>query len=637
MAIGRVPGAALLSDLDRQGLDLQFTTNSQTLVYLDFANFRLGVNTLAPTQALDVTGSIIINNGGLLVSANNVSNIGNTNNWFNTAYIRNLQATTLTGTIATANQPNISNVGSLGNLTVLGNITAGNVQVSSSLRANTVNANVITATILNGTIATANQPNIANLSNITVTNVTVNNNVVVTGYTISGTVQASAVYDSNNRVLTDNTIFVMSGDATSTGNISNIQVTLANTGVIPGIYGSADDEYADRIPKITVDSKGRITNIANVTLTQVGNVTFANTTISTTSNLTLAPASKNINANTSIISNVANPVNEQDAATKNYVNSVVNSTANIIYAGDSSVKLTDTGSGKLEIIIDGNLIANATTATTTIYNTVNIGNLSLNGQTITSTGDLLLTATGAGIVQIVGSDAIGLPAGGIGDRPAVPMVGYTRFNTDTNLIETWDGDSWNSPTAQTITSELITPDGVSNTFTLTSNVNSAFGVLVSINGTLQQPITAYDVIGNQIAFNEIPQVSDIIEVRTIASGIAISALQYGNTEVHLTSNKIEVTGNVMPAANATYSIGTEQYQWKEVWGTVQTPAQPNITQVGQLTDLSVAGNVTVSSNVKFTGWHIYESNNTLYFAFNNAVKMSLTSSGNLTVSGTITP
>jgi hypothetical protein len=51
--------------------------------------------------------------------------------------------------------------------------------------------------------------------------------------------------------------------------------------------------------------------------------------------------------------------------------------------------------------------------------------------------------------------------------------------------------------------------------------------------------------------------------------------------------------------------------------------------------LHVVGNVAVSGNVKFAGWQIYEVSNTLYFAHNGAVKMSLNTSGNLTVSGDI--
>jgi len=55
-----------------------------------------------------------------------------------------------------------------------------------------------------------------------------------------------------------------------------------------------------------------------------------------------------------------------------------------------------------------------------------------------------------------------------------------------------------------------------------------------------------------------------------------------------------------------------------------------------LANPTFSGNITVSGNVNFTGWHVYETNNTLYFAFGGAVKMSLNTSGNLTVSGDMT-
>ena len=58
MAIGRVPGAALLGNLDRQGLDLSFTTDSATLLQLDFTNYRLGINTATPQYPLDVVGNV---------------------------------------------------------------------------------------------------------------------------------------------------------------------------------------------------------------------------------------------------------------------------------------------------------------------------------------------------------------------------------------------------------------------------------------------------------------------------------------------------------------------------------------------------------------------------------------------------
>ena len=65
MAIGRVPGPALLANLDRQGTDLSFTTTGNTLVQMDFTNFRLGVGNASPTQTLTVNGDTLVYNGTL--------------------------------------------------------------------------------------------------------------------------------------------------------------------------------------------------------------------------------------------------------------------------------------------------------------------------------------------------------------------------------------------------------------------------------------------------------------------------------------------------------------------------------------------------------------------------------------------
>ena len=71
MAIGRVAGPMLLSELDRQGIDLNFTTNSNTLAYLDFSNFKMGINTAVLTETLTIYGNISA--GNVVVTANTIS------------------------------------------------------------------------------------------------------------------------------------------------------------------------------------------------------------------------------------------------------------------------------------------------------------------------------------------------------------------------------------------------------------------------------------------------------------------------------------------------------------------------------------------------------------------------------------
>jgi len=55
MAIGRISGSVLKSNLTRNGTDLAFETN---LLYLDVTNSRIGIGTSEPTTALHVNGTV---------------------------------------------------------------------------------------------------------------------------------------------------------------------------------------------------------------------------------------------------------------------------------------------------------------------------------------------------------------------------------------------------------------------------------------------------------------------------------------------------------------------------------------------------------------------------------------------------
>ena len=55
MAIGRITGSVLKSNLTRNGTDLAFETN---LLYLDVTNSRVGIGTSEPTTALQVNGTV---------------------------------------------------------------------------------------------------------------------------------------------------------------------------------------------------------------------------------------------------------------------------------------------------------------------------------------------------------------------------------------------------------------------------------------------------------------------------------------------------------------------------------------------------------------------------------------------------
>lgn len=142
MAISRVPGFSLLANLDRQGTDLSLTSSGQTLFYWDVVNYRIGINTASPNQALEVVGNVLVTNGHSYPSANLSFDLGQNANRWRTAYVGNVIADTVTGTILTNAQPNITSIGSLSNLSVTGNLTVNNLSGVDSVTANVVTANL---------------------------------------------------------------------------------------------------------------------------------------------------------------------------------------------------------------------------------------------------------------------------------------------------------------------------------------------------------------------------------------------------------------------------------------------------------------------------------------------------------------
>jgi hypothetical protein len=230
---------------------------------------------------------------------------------------------------------------------------------------------------------------------------------------------------------------------------------------------------------------------------------------------------------------------------------------------------------------------------TNIANVI-LGNVTFSNTTISTSitgANLILSPTGAGAVKIAGTGALGLPSGTNAQRPTTVAVGYARFNTDIDEIEFWDGTSWITPGQAVITSDVITPDGTANTYSLTSN-STTIGVMVSVNGTMQQPYTAYTIVNNnQIQFTETPLTSDIIEVRHMAQGAAtISSLSVGQSSVVLDGTNVNITGNLLPSANVTYSLGSSTLQWKDLW------VSSNTVYIGGSALSVVNGTLTLNGN-----------------------------------------
>ena len=232
--------------------------------------------------------------------------------------------------------------------------------------------------------------------------------------------------------------------------------------------------------------------------------------------------------------------------------------------------------------------------------------ISANASAVSSSANIIFSTTGTGAVQFTGN-AIGLPSGNILQRPTTVNAGYLRFNTEFETIEVWDGTEWVQTSGGVITSDVLNGDGSTAQFALSANTTTT-GVLVSINGTIQKPSTAYTVSNNSITFTEIPALGDAIEVRKLAGGTI--SVNYGNSEVAaflttypglysnvqasalITTNGLTNYSNVNVAAYV-ITNGLTNYSNVNASALITTNGLTNYSNVNVASDL--AGNITVGN------------------------------------------
>jgi len=150
---------------------------------------------------------------------------------------------------------------------------------------------------------------------------------------------------------------------------------------------------------------------------------------------------------------------------------------------------------------------------------LNVSNLSLATSTLSSEAFVTnsnISLITPGTVNLVTTSAVLVPVGNVTQRPA-GVEGYLRYNNETNILEYYNGTEW-IPLNNAISQQLILCDGVSDTYNLDQPA-TANGIIVNINGTVQVPNVAYTINGsNQIVFAEIPQSTDVVDIRYISAG-----------------------------------------------------------------------------------------------------------------------
>ena len=408
-----------------------------------------------------------------------------------------------------------------------------------------------------------------------------------------------AYFDVTNRRLGVNTVPTATLDVNGNAKIANFSFaanTITSTTGVINLGSISNVTISGGSSNYVMATNGagilRWAQISDLDFT-FGNLEFVDTTIHVTklnSNLYLAAnGSGVINANGTLVSNVAVPVNSSDAATKGYVDTTLLAfNDDRIVSGNTVVLAT---ASNVTVSVSGSQIASYTATN------ANISNIKITGSSISSlTSDLQLAGRILSNKIVFGSNSsVTLPAGDNAARPAVPSAGDFRYNTTTNSIEFYNGSDWLG-TSVNIDSQVINGDGTNQSFTL-SHATTTNGILVSINGTLQQPTLAYTVSGNVITFVEIPMSTDVIEVRyialTVTPSVNVNSVDSANVAVNTTTTIIDSFSSSQ-YGSAKYTISATDSNSRQIYNVV-------LTQFGGTSSLATVANVrTGASYITFT-------------------------------------
>ena len=160
----------------------------------------------------------------------------------NGAGISNINGSNIIGPVASANssttaatvtnnsQPNITSVGTLIDLSVTGNVVAGNVYANSG---------TIGATFLDGTLTTSSQPNITNVGILT--SLTTSGNIAASGNITGGNANVTGRITAANLAVTGNITFSNSLIANANANVNFAVASTVNLGSLSNVKISGGD------------------------------------------------------------------------------------------------------------------------------------------------------------------------------------------------------------------------------------------------------------------------------------------------------------------------------------------------------------------------------------------------------------
>jgi len=437
--------------------------------------------------------------------------------------------------------------------------SSGNMIISSNVTV----ANEIVSVNSFGTLEVGNiyAESADIIGNVSFGNISTSGQISATGNITGGNLVSNAAVSAATTVSATGNI--TGGNLVSNANINAATAIFANGNITGGNVIS--NAFVSAVT--TISANGNITGGNLVSNSAVS----ASTTIDATGNVTggnlVSNASVSAATTISATGNVAGGNIVSNALVTGANVQVSTLTANrVVYVGTDSY-----------LVDSANFTFDGTTAN--IQGQLIVDNFTINGTAITSNANVTLTATtgnlvlipaSAGVTQISSTTALTIPTGNTAQRPGSPDQGALRFNTNTLLVEVYDGTEWDvvGQDLVDITSQIINGDGATSVFALNETATSD-SILVSINGVSQVPVFAYSVTGNVITFTEAPSVADQIEIRFISQLQVVTEISNsaGNAIVNVSdaTSQVNITGNLLPTANVTYDLGNTTLRWNDLY------------------------------------------------------------------------
>ena len=477
-------------------------------------------------------------------------------------------ATTLTGTLSTAAQTNITSVGTLSGLTVTAPITGS------------VTGSAATA----GTVTTAAQPNITSVGTLSALGV----NGIVTAQSVTANTGLftgdggglSNIAGANVGLVANATYAVSAGSTPLAGTVTTAaQPNITSVGTLSAlsVTGNVSAGNVSGTGGVFTYVSGDGANLAAITGANVSGV-VANATHAVSSDSSNAVAGPNVTGqvNFAVTANavaganvsgevtnaaIANSVAGANVSGEVGFSVVANSVAGANVSGTVANATYAVSAGTVETGAQPNITSTGTLTSLNVTGNVDAGNL-------TTTG--LITGDGGGLSNISVSAGSSIVNGT--SNATVDASGPFRvsINGSANLVQVKD-----TGTNMEVAGSMSVSGGFDNNINFNSTSNLGPESNVTITGGVANAFLKTDGAG------------------ALSWSTAVTAAPGANTQVIFNDGAGLYAGNT----GFTFNKTTGTFSAPVISGPLSTAAQPNITSVGTLTSLILGGSFNTNSDV----------------------------------------